>query len=352
MFDLKFVIGRLADGGVLQRSEATDLFNFLVSGEATQAQIGALLMALRLRGETVDEIVGAVDAMRPRMVQVRAPEAAMDVVGTGGDASGSFNISTCAAFIVAGAGVPVAKHGNGKLSSRCGSADVLKTLGVRIDIGVETIERCIVEAGIGFMFAPSHHPALKQVMPARTELAMRTIFNILGPLLNPAGVRRHLIGVYARRWVEPIAYALRELGSERMMVVHGSDGLDEVTTTGSTFCAVLKEGQVETLVITPEIIGLPRVTPQDLVGGSPEANAVALRGVLEGNGGAYRDVAVFNAAAALFACGEAGSWDEAARAATRSLDEGLALGALDRLVRVSNAGPEAAEAAQSRRSPA
>ena len=213
-----------------------------MSGEATPSQMGALLMALRVRGETVDEITGAVSAMRAKMLRVAAPPDAIDVVGTGGDASGSFNISTCAALIVAGAGVPVAKHGNRALSSRSGAADVLAALGVKIDLSPEAIGRCIAEAGIGFMFAPAHHPAMKNVGPTRVELGTRTIFNLLGPLSNPAGVQRQMVGVFSKQWIEPLAQVLKNLGAERAWVVHGSDGLDEITTSGPTSVAALEDG--------------------------------------------------------------------------------------------------------------
>ena len=219
----------------------------MMSGEATPSQMGGLLMALRLRGETVDEITGAVTTMRAKMQRVAAPPDAIDVVGTGGDASGSYNISTCAAFIVAGAGVPVAKHGNRALSSRSGAADVLGALGVKIDLRPDEITRCIYEAGIGFMFAPAHHPAMKHVGPTRVELGTRTIFNLLGPLSNPAGVKRQMVGVFSRQWVEPLANVLKNLGSERAYVVHGSDGLDEITTSGPTSGRGARERQGDDL---------------------------------------------------------------------------------------------------------
>src|SRR5438477_847569 len=254
----------------------------MMSGEATPSQMGGVLMALRVRGETIDEITGAVIAMREKMLRVRAPADAIDVVGTGGDASGSFNISTCAAFVVAGAGVPVAKHGNRALSSRCGAADVLGALGVRIDHAPGAIARCIREAGIGFMFAPAHHPAMKHVGPTRVELGTRTIFNLLGPLSNPARVKRQMVGVFSRQWVEPIAHVLKNLGSERAIVVHGSDGLDEITTSGTTTVASLENGKVSTAEIAPEDVGFKRVTPEALRGGDAQANAEALKTVLEG----------------------------------------------------------------------
>jgi anthranilate phosphoribosyltransferase len=224
--DLKALIGQAATGATLTREQAATAFDLMMSGEATPSQMGGLLMALRVRGETIEEITGAVSAMRSKMLPVRAPADAIDVVGTGGDASGSYNISTCAAFIVAGAGVPVAKHGNRALSSRSGAADVLAALGVRIDVPPDHISRCIAQAGIGFMFAPAHHPAMRHVGPTRVELGTRTIFNLLGPLSNPAGVKRQMVGVFSKQWVEPLAHVLKNLGSERAFVVHGSDGLD------------------------------------------------------------------------------------------------------------------------------
>src|SRR5712692_7207475 len=234
MDEFKALIGKVATGAVLTVEESASAFDRMMSGEATPSQMGALLMALRLRGETIDEITGAVTTMRAKMLGVAAPDGAIDVVGTGGDASGSYNISTCAALIVAGAGVPVAKHGNRALSSRSGAADVLGALGVKIDVPPEAVGRCIAEAGIGFMFAPAHHPAMKHVGPTRVELGTRTIFNLLGPLSNPAGVKRQMVGVFSRQWIEPLAQVLKNLGSEAAWVVHGSDGLDEITTSGVT----------------------------------------------------------------------------------------------------------------------
>ena len=258
----KALIAKAATGASLSREEAARGFDTMMSGEATPSQMGALLMALRVRGETVDEITGAVAAMRDKMLRVRAPDGAIDVVGTGGDASGSFNISTCAALIVAGAGVPVAKHGNRALSSRSGAADVLGALGVNIDLTPEGIARCIKQAGIGFMFAPAHHPAMKNVGPTRVELGTRTIFNLLGPLSNPAGVKRQMVGVFSRQWIEPLAQVLKNLGSHAAWVVHGSDGLDEITTAGPTYVATLENGSVRTFEITPEDAGLQRVKPE------------------------------------------------------------------------------------------
>jgi anthranilate phosphoribosyltransferase len=337
MFDLKALIGRVATGAALTREEAAEAFDSMMSGAATPSQMGGLLMALRMRGETVDEITGAVSAMRSKMLRVIAPADAVDVVGTGGDASGSYNISTCAAFIVAGAGVPVAKHGNRALSSRSGAADVLAALGVKIDLLPEEISRCIAEAGIGFMFAPSHHPAMKHVGPTRVELGTRTIFNLLGPLSNPAGVRRQMVGVFSKQWVEPLAHVLKNLGSERALVVHGSDGLDEITTSGPTSVASLENGIVTTFEISPEDVGLARVKPEALRGGDADANAVALRRVLDGKAGPFRDVAAFNAGAALVVAGKAKDLKGGVELAAASIDSGKAKAALDRLVAVSNA---------------
>jgi anthranilate phosphoribosyltransferase len=298
--------------------------------------MGGLLMALRVRGETVDEITGAVTVMREKMLRVSAPPEAIDVVGTGGDASGSYNISTCAAFIVAGAGVPVAKHGNRALSSRSGAADVLGALGVAIELTPEGVARCIREAGIGFMFAPAHHPAMKNVGPTRVELGTRTIFNLLGPLSNPAGVRRQMVGVFSRQWIEPLAQVLRNLGSEAAWVVHGSDGLDEITIAGPTHVAALEHGSVRTFTINPEDMGFARVKPEALRGGDAKDNAQALLDVLQGRKGPYRDVAILNAAAGLMVAARATDLKQAVALATKSIDSGEAEGRLDRLIAISN----------------
>lgn len=337
MPDLKPLIGHVATGATLSREQAAEAFGYMMAGEATPAQMGALLMALRVRGETIDEITGAVAAMRAKMLRVAAPPEAIDVVGTGGDASGSFNISTCAALIVAGAGVPVAKHGNRALSSRSGAADVLTALGVQIDLPPDRIAACIREANIGFMFAPAHHPAMKHVGPTRVELGTRTIFNLLGPLSNPAGVKRQMVGVFSRQWVEPLAHVLKNLGSERALIVHGSDGLDEITTSGPTAVASLANGEVSVSEIAPEEAGLERVEPQALRGGDAMANAAALRGVLEGKKGPFRDVALLNAAAALIVAGKANDLKSGVAIARHALDSGEAEATLDRLVAVSNA---------------
>src|ERR1700729_331638 len=280
MDNLKSIIGKVATGATLSSAEAAAAFDSMMSGEATPSQMGGLLMALRGRGETVDEITGAVSAMRAKMLRVTAPADAIDIVGTGGDGSGSVNVSTCASFIVAGLGVPVAKHGNRALSSRSGAADVLASLGVKIDLKPEQVGQCVKEAGIGFMFAPSHHPAMKNVGPTRTELATRTIFNLLGPLSNPAGVKRQMVGVFSRQWVQPLAQVLKNLGTEAVWVVHGSDGLDEITLTGPTFVAALENDAIRSFEVSPEDVDLKRVACEALGGGDAAANALGLRNVL------------------------------------------------------------------------
>jgi anthranilate phosphoribosyltransferase len=336
--EFRALIGKVASGATLGRDEAANAFEQMMSGEATPSQMGALLMALRVRGETVDEITGAVTAMRSKMLRVEAPLDAIDVVGTGGDASGSFNISTCAALIVAGCGVPVAKHGNRALSSRSGAADVLAALGVNIDLKPEQIGRCIREAGIGFMFAPAHHPATKNVAATRVELGTRTIFNLLGPLSNPAGVRRQMIGVFSRQWTEPLAQVLKNLGAERVWVVHGSDGLDEITTSGPTSVAALEDGVIRVFEISPEDVGLPKVKPEALRGGDAATNAKAVEEVLQGKPTPFRDVALLNAAAALVVAGKARTLKAGFDLAAHAVDSGEAEGRLDRLIVVSNDG--------------
>lgn len=336
--ELKGIIGKVATGAALSRDEAAAAFEQMMSGETTPSQMGALLMALRVRGETVEEITGAVTAMRAKMLRVTAPPDAIDIVGTGGDASGSFNISTCAALIIAGAGVPVAKHGNRALSSRSGAADALAALGVNIDLTPEKIGLCIREAGIGFMFAPAHHPATKNVAATRAELGTRTIFNLLGPLSNPAGVKRQMIGVFSRQWTEPLAEVLKILGSECVWVVHGSDGLDEITTTGPTSVSTLENGVVRSFEILPEDVGLTRVKPEALRGGDAVANAKAIQDVLEGKKSAFRDVALLNAAAGLVVANKAKDLKAGLELAAHSVDSGEAEGRLDRLIVVSNDG--------------
>jgi len=336
MDDFKAIIGKVATGSALTRQEATSAFDSMMSGEATPSQMGALLMALRVRGETVEEITGAASAMRAKMLSVTAPVDAVDIVGTGGDGSGSVNISTCAAFITAATGVPVAKHGNRALSSKSGAADVLAALGVKVDLTPVEVGRCIKEAGIGFMFAPAHHPAMKNVQPTRTELATRTIFNLLGPLTNPAGVKKQMIGVFSRQWVQPLAEVLKNLGAESIWVVHGSDGLDEITLTGPTAVAALEGGKVRSFEITPEDAGLPRANGDGLKGGDANANAESLRAVLAGKPSAYRDVALLNAAAALVVAGKAKDLKDGVMQGKQALDSGAAAQRLQKLIQVSN----------------
>ena len=334
--DLRGAIAKVAAGKSLSQEEAAEAFDLVMSGAATPVQIGALLMGLRVRGETVEEIAGAARAMRAKVLTVRAPEGAIDTCGTGGDGKGTFNISTCAAFVVAGAGVPVAKHGNRAISSRSGSADVLKELGVNIEASPETISRCIAECGLGFMFAPAHHAAMRHVAQVRTELGTRTIFNLLGPLANPAGAKYQIVGVFGKEWVEPIAQVLALLGTMRAWVVHGSDGLDELTTTGISDVAVVDAGKVSTFRISPRNAGLPDARPEDLTGGNAVENAAHIRAVLGGLHGPLRDIVLLNAAAALLVAGKANTLREGVALASESIDSGKALAVLEALVRLSH----------------
>lgn len=341
---MKAVLGRLAAGETLDEAAAHEAFAIIMSGDATPAQIGAFVMALRVRGETVEEITGAVRAMREKALMVAAPDGAIDLVGTGGDAAGTFNISTAAALVVAACGVPVAKHGNRALSSRCGAADVLAALGVNIDADIASVERAIREARIGFLMAPRHHSAMRHVAGPRTELGIRTIFNLLGPLSNPAGVRRQFSGAFARQWIEPMAHVLARLGSERAWVVHGSDGLDELTTTGPSFVAELDDGVVHTFEITPEDVGLPRAQPEDLKGGDAETNAAAMRALLGGEHGPFRDVVLLNAAGALVVAGTAFDLRDGIAMAAEAIDSGAARTTLARLVEISRSAPSGSSA--------
>ena len=335
--DLKSHLARVATGAPLGESAAYDAFGTIMEGAATPSQIGALLMGLRVRGETVEEITGAVRAMRERMTTVAAPADAFDIVGTGGDGAGTYNVSTCAAFVLAGCGLTIAKHGNRALSSRSGAADVLGALGVRSDLDASGVERCIAEAGIGFMFAPNHHAAMRHVGPTRVELGTRTIFNLLGPLSNPAGVNRLLVGVFAPEWCEPMARTLANLGAEHAWVVHG-DGLDEVTTTGPTTVARMRNGAVDTFTISPAEFGLSIVGLDQLKGGEATENAKALLGVLEGGRGPYREIVMLNAACALVVANRAADVAMGLEIAAKAIDGAAAMDALERLRRVSNEG--------------
>jgi anthranilate phosphoribosyltransferase len=293
-------------------------------------------MALRVRGETVDEITGAVETMREKMLRVDAPDDAIDIVGTGGDASGSYNISTCAAFVAAGAGLKVAKHGNRALSSKAGAADVLTALGVRIELVPQQISHCIAEAGVGFMFAPAHHASMKYVGPSRVELGTRTIFNLLGPLSNPASVKRQVTGVFSKAWVQPLAQVLKNLGCEACWICHGEGGMDEIVPTGTSWISELRNGVVGSFEVTPEKVGLARSRPEALIGADAIHNAAALCQVLDGDASAFRDAAVMTAGAALLVAGKADSYEQGVRLAERAIDTGQAKQSLDTLITVSN----------------
>lgn len=334
---LKPVIAKVAGGESLSEAEAEAAFGLIMSGEATPAQMGGFLMALRVRGETVAEITGAARAMRAKARKVPAPENAIDTCGTGGDGSGTFNISTAAALVAAACGVKVAKHGNRGLSSRSGSADVLAALGVRIDAGEEAVQEALREAGIAFLMAPLHHAAMAHVALTRIELGTRTIFNLLGPLANPAGTKRQVIGVYSPKWVEPLARVLDNLGSERAWIVHG-EGLDELTTTGVSQVAELRDGRITTFEVTPEEAGLPLARMADLRGGDAAGNAATMRRLLDGERGPVRDIVLLNAAAALVVAGEAEYLRLGVERAARAIDSGAARGVLSRLIAIT-AGP-------------
>ena len=330
-------IGDLIAGADLGRARTRAVMDQIMSGQATDAQIGAFLVALRIKGETIDEIVGCAEVMREKatpIVTVR-PEL-IDTCGTGGDASGTFNISTTVAFVACGAGLAVAKHGNRSISSQCGSADVLAALGVNVEASPEKVGECIDEVGIGFLFAIALHGAMKHAIGPRRELATRTVFNILGPLTNPAGAKRQLIGVFDGALTEALAGVLRELGSEQALVVHGSDGLDEITLTGPTQVTELRDGQVSTRQIHPGDFGLQTVSAEALKGGDADYNARILRGVLDGEAGPQRDVVVLNAAAAMVVGGLAEDIIAGLDVARASIDSGKARHALERLVEVSN----------------
>jgi anthranilate phosphoribosyltransferase len=333
--DFKGLIAYVADGKPLSQAAAEKAFEIIMSGEATPSQMGAFLMALRVRGETVDEIAGAAKVMRAKAVHVKAPAGAIDTCGTGGDARGTFNISTGAAIVVAACGVPVAKHGNRALSSKSGSADVLAALGVNIEADMKLVEKALAEANIGFLMAPRHHSAMRHVGPTRVELGTRTIFNLLGPLSNPAGTTRQLIGVFHRQWTRPMAEVLGQLGSERAWVVHGSDGLDEITTTGTTYVSELADGKVTSFEVTPEDAGLKRADPADLKGGDPAANAGAINDMLAGTPGAYRDIVLLNSAAALIVAGKAKDLKAGVGIAAEAVDSGKAKATLDKLVAIT-----------------
>ncbi len=336
MTTFKTHLNTIATGRSLSQDEARNAFEIVMSGEATPSQIGAFLMGLRVRGETVAEITGAVRTMRAKMLPVTAPADAIDIVGTGGDGAGTYNISTCAALVTAACGVPVAKHGNRAASSKSGAADVLMALGVNLETGPDAIAACIDEAGVGFMFAPQHHAAMRHVGPTRVELGTRTIFNLLGPLSNPAGVKRQIVGVFDKAWLQPLAEVLNMLGSEHVWVVHGADGLDELTTTAATHVAELKDGKISLFEVTPEQAGLSRAGINAIKGGEAAENAAALTAVLAGKPSAYRDIVLMNCAAALVVGDKASTLEEGAAMAAEAIDSGRAAACLQKLVVVSN----------------
>ncbi len=329
-------IARVADGEALSADDAATAFEIIMSGEATPSQIGGFLMALRTRGETVEEITGAARIMRAKALAIEPPPGAVDCCGTGGDRSGSYNVSTAVSFILAAAGVPVAKHGNRALSSRTGGSDVLAALGVNLDADMALVKKALWQANVCFLFAIRHHSAMRHVGPTRVELGTRTIFNLLGPLSNPAGTKRQLMGVFAAQWVEPLAAVLGKLGADRAWVVHGSDGLDEITTTGPTSVAEWRDGKVRTFEVTPDDAGLPRAKPADLKGGDPETNAKALASLLAGDAGPYRDIALLNAAAALIVADKVDSLKHGVALAADMVDGGGARHALDGLIAITN----------------
>ncbi len=330
----KPLLGRLADGGTLSEDDAGEFFDACLRGEPTPAQVAAAVTAMRMRGETTGEITACARAMRKAAVKLDHPFQVMDVCGTGGDGLHTLNVSTAVAFVAAGGGLKIAKHGNRAISSRSGAADVLTELGVNLAAGPEQQLRALDQANVAFFFAPAHHSAMRHVAPIRTDLGFRTIFNLLGPLTNPAGAQRQVMGVFADRWVEPLARVLGALGAERAWVVHGA-GLDEMTTTGETSVAEYRDGQVRLFAVTPEAVGLPRAALADLTGGSPAENAVALRDLMNGKAGPYRDIVLLNAAAAFLVGEKVETLREGVELAGQVLDDGRAKAALDKLVELT-----------------
>ena len=335
---LKPYISRALESA-LSPYEAEEAFEVIMSGQATAAQIGGFLMVLRHRGESMDELTGAVTVMRRKVLAVQAPAGAMDIVGTGGDGKGTLNISTAAALVVASLGVPIAKHGNKAQSSKSGAADALAALGVNINAGVGTIERCITEANIGYMNAPNHHAAMRHVMPARIELGVRTVFNMIGPLTNPAGVKRQLTGTFTRALLRPMIEVLSKLGSEKAWLVHGMDGTDEISIAGPTYVAALADGKVTQFTVKPEDAGLVEHPFGQILGGTPEENTTKMRALLDGDRShglsAFRDAVALNAAAALIIADRVGSLSEGVSVAMSAIDDGRARATLEKLVRLS-----------------
>jgi anthranilate phosphoribosyltransferase len=335
--ELKRLIQKVSGGATLATDEIRTALEIMTEGHASPAQMGAFLMALRVRGETVEEITGAAQMMRARMKRVTAPDGAVDIVGTGGDGTGTFNVSTCSCLVAAGAGLKIAKHGNRSVSSLSGASDVLGALGVKLDIDPDAVAKAIATAGVGFMWAPMHHPAMKHWAPIRAELGIRTIFNLLGPISNPAGVTRQVVGVFSLEWVEPIAHVLQNLGAAHVWVVHGHDGLDELTTTGATTVAELKDGRITVFEVTPADAGLLPAKLSDLKGGDAATNAAAIRELLSGKKGPFCDIVLLNTAAALIVGGKATSLTDGVALATHAIESGAARAALQRLVDVTNA---------------
>ena len=333
--DFRVLLAKVGNGQTLTIGEAERAFGIMTSGDATPAQMGAFLMGLKVRGETASELAGGALALRAKVLRVRAPEGTIDIVGTGGDHHGTFNVSSCSAFVVAGAGVPVAKHGNRAFTSKSGAADVLSALGIGLELPIETLEQALIEAKVCFLMAPRHHSAMRNVAGPRVELApSRTIFNLLGPMSNPALVKRQLVGVFDRRWLRPVAEALGQLGLDRALVVNGQDGMDEITTTAATWATSLENGKVSEIEIMPEQIGLERATLADLKGGDAAHNALAIESLLGGARSAFRDIVVLNSAAALMVAGAARDLKEGAALAAASIDGGKAAAALATLRRL------------------
>lgn len=334
--DFKTLINKIASGGILTRQESRNAFNYMMSGNATGAQIGAFLMGLRLRGETVEEITGAAEALRAKAHFIAAPDNAVDTCGTGGDGSHTYNISTAAAIVLAASGVSVAKHGNRAISSKSGSADVLETLGINIDAPMDTVERCVAEIGIGFMMATRHHSAMRHVGPSRTALGTRTIFNLLGPLSNPAGAKYQVIGVFDKKWTAPLAEVLGKLGSKHVWVVHGADGLDELSISGPSYVSAYRDGHVTSFEVTPEDAGLKNYPLSEIRGGDARRNADALENILKGKKNAYREIVLLNCAAALLVAGQADDLKQGAIIAGKTIDSGAASEKLEQWITMSN----------------
>ena len=333
--DFRGLLAKVGNGEALGIDEAERAFDIMTSGDATPAQMGAFLMGLKVRGETAEELAGGERALRAKVLRVRAPDGAIDIVGTGGDHHGTYNVSSCSAFVVAGAGIPVAKHGNRAFTSKSGAADVLSALGIGLEVPIEALEKALVEAKVCFLMAPRHHSAMRNVAGPRVELApSRTIFNLLGPMSNPALVKRQLVGVFDRRWLKPVAQALGQLGLERALVVHGQDGMDELTTTTTSWATSLDGGKVTEIEIAPEEIGVKRATLAELKGGDAAHNAEAIVALLDGAKNAFRDIVILNSAAAIMVAGKARDLKEGAALAAQSIDSGRAKAALETLKRI------------------